>query len=193
MTTLPDPEPQQPYAPQAGQPTPEALSAAQQLAAAVDAIYETPTAIRITDPAIPSWQDGPRIGTTPPVTDQPGSRRPAMSQRAVDLNTTILSTSVVIASMGGATTGILWASHYANPTVIQWICGCAVAVPAAFAVAALAFKSLAKSAKRVVEAAPPTVHQHYSGYVDQRQINVNARTTGVIAITRTQPELPPAR
>lgn len=194
MTRLPDP--QQPTAPQAGQPLPADIARrrAAQIAAAVDAIYEPPTAIRITDPAIPSWQEGPRIGTTPPVTDQPGSRRPAMSQRAVDLNTTILSTSVVIASIGGAATGILWASHYANPTVIQWICGCAVAVPAALAVAALAFKGLMKSAKEVVQAAPPQINNHYSGpiYQDNRQQHLHTRNLGVIATTHNRPELPPA-
>lgn len=192
----------QPTATTAGQPHPTDRTELLKLAGEVDdalaqAIAEETqrrqqTAIRVTDPDIPSWRDGARIGTTPPVTNQPGSRRPAMSQRAVDLNTTILSTSVVIASIGGAATGILWASHYANPTVIQWICGCAVAVPAAFAVAALAFKGLMKSAKQVVEAAPPTINQHYRGTVhqDNRQQHLHTRTTGVIAYTRNQPELP---
>ncbi|GAA1377953.1 hypothetical protein GCM10009612_78330 [Streptomyces beijiangensis] len=52
--------------------------------------------------------------------------RPPMSQRAVDLNTTILSSSVAIGMGGLAVTGALWASSQANPTVIAWICGCAV-------------------------------------------------------------------
>src|SRR4051794_16053633 len=55
-----------------------------------------PTRVRNEDPAVPSWRDGPRIGTAPPVSDQPGARRPAMSQRAVDLNTTILTSSVLV-------------------------------------------------------------------------------------------------
>jgi hypothetical protein len=112
-----------------------------------------------------------------------------MSQRAVDLNATLLSASVVIGVTGATVTGVLLASDYANSTVIGWVCGCIVAVPAVFA---LALKSLMKSAKEVVAAAPPTINNHYSGYVDKRQINVNTRTTGVIATTRTQPELPPA-
>lgn len=187
MTTQPG---HRPAATPAGPPAPDTLRRAAQIAAAVDAVYEQPTAIRITDPDIPSWQDGPRIGTAPPVTDQPGTRRPPMSQRAVDLNTTLISTSVVITAIGGAVTGILWASHYANPTVIQWLCGCAVAVPAAFAVAALAFKSLMKSAKEVVQAAPPEIHQHYNGYVDQRSTHQHSETRGVIAVTKNTPELP---
>lgn len=195
MTRLPDP--QQPTALQAGQPLPTdtARRRAAQIAAAVDDVYaeHQPTKVHITDPSIPSWQDGPRIGTTPPVTDQPGARRPAMSQRAVDLNTTLISTSVVITALGGATSAVLWASGHANPTVIGWVCACIVAIPAALAIPVLALKSLAKTAKEVAEAAPPTINQHYSGYIDQRQTHVNTKTVGVIAYTRNQPPaLPPA-
>lgn len=187
MTTQPGHR--RPAATPAG-PAPDTFRRAAQIAAAVDAVYEQPTAIRIEDPDIPSWQDGPRIGTTPAITNQPGSRRAAMSQRAVDLNTTILSSSVLVASLGGATCAVLWASSVANTTVIQWICGCAVAVPAAFAVAALAFKSFMKSAKDVVQAAPPQINQYYSGHVDQRSTHQHSNTRGVIAVTKNTPELP---
>jgi hypothetical protein len=191
VTRLPDP--QQPLAPQAGQPIPAdaARRRAAQIAAAVDDVYaeRQPTAIRIKDPAIPSWQEGPRIGTTPPA-DQPGTRRPPMSQRAVDLNTTLISTSVVITALGGAASAVLWASGHANPTVIGWVCACAVAVPAALAIPVLALKSLMKSAKEVVAAAPPEIHQHYSGPVTQTRTTINADSHGLIAVTR--PELPPA-
>jgi hypothetical protein len=179
-----------PAATPAGPHTPDTLHRAAQIAAAVDAVYEQPTTIRINDPDIPSWHDGPRIGTTPAITNQPGSRRPAMSQRAVDLNTTILSSSVLVASLGGATCAVLWASSVANSTVIQWICGCAVAVPTALAVAALAFKSFMKSAKEVVAAAPPQINQYYSGHVDQRTTQLHSSTRGVIAVTKNTPELP---
>lgn len=156
-------------------------------------IDQPPTAIRIEDPTIPSWQDGARIGTTPPVTDQPGTRRPPMSQRAVDLNTTLISTSVVIAVTGAAVSGVMLASAHANPTVIGWVCACIVAIPAALAIPVLALKSLAKTAKEVAEAAPPTINQHYSGYIDQRSTHLHTKTTGVIAYTRNQtPALPPA-
>jgi hypothetical protein len=188
---LPD---QQPTAPQAGQPLHHdtALRRAAQIAAAVDDIYTTqPTAIRITDPTIPSWKDGPRTGTTPPVTDQPGVRRPPMSQRAVDLNTTLLSTSVVIAVTGGSTAAVLAASHFANPTVIAWICGAVIAVPTLLAVPVIALKSLMKSAKEVAQAAPPEIHQHYNGPITQTNQTINADSHGLIAITR--PQLPPAR
>jgi hypothetical protein len=184
---LPGPS-QQPTATPAGQHTHDdtTLRRAAQIAQAVDAVYEQPTAIRNTDPSIPSWQDGARIGTTPPVTDQPGTRRPPMSQKAVDLNTTLISTSVVITAIGGAASAILWASGHADPTVIAWICACAVAVPAALAVPILALKGLMKSAKEVVEAAPPQIHQHYNGNVDQRATHVHTKTNGVISITRNE-------
>ena len=195
MTIQPGHHPQ-PTATPAGRAN--AADAAQAFLADIESIMATrPTAtsVRIEDPNIPSWQDGPRIGTTPPVTDQPGTRRPPMSQRAVDLNTTLLSASVVITAVGGATSGVLWASGHANPTVIGWVCACIVAVPAALAIPVLALKGLMKSAKEVVQAAPPTITNHYSGTVhqDRRQTHVNTKTVGVIAYTRNQPPaLPPA-
>jgi len=188
---LPDPKP---TAPAAGQATPTDADRdnIRRLVAAVDEIAtQQPTTIRIEDPSIPSWQDGPRIGTTPPA-DQPGTRRPPMSQRAVDLNTTILSSSVLVAVIGGAASVFMWASGHADPTVIKWVCVCAVAVPVAIAVPVLALKALAKSAKEVVQAAPPEIHQHYSGHVyqDRRETHVNTKSVGLIAVTRN--ELPPA-
>jgi hypothetical protein len=182
-----------PTAPAAGQADRNAAirDSADQLMAAVNEIAtQRPTAVRIDDPSVPSWQDGSRIGTTPPV-PQPG--RAAMSQRAVDLNTTILSSSVLVAVIGGAASAFMWASGHADPTVIKWICVCAVAVPAALAIPVLALKGLMKSAKEVVQAAPPEIHQHYNGHVhqDNRQNHLHTETSGLIATTRN--ELPPAR
>lgn len=130
----------------------------------------------------------PEIGTAPPV-EQPG--RPAMSKWAVDLNTTILTSSLFTAALGGSFTGILWASHKANPTVIGWICGCVVAVPVVLTIPVLAIKSLMKAAKDVVEAAPPVHNHHYSGDVYQDQSTTTIETRGIVAITRN--ELPPTR
>jgi hypothetical protein len=179
-----------PAATPAGPHAPETLQRAAQIAAAVDAVYEKPTAVRVDDPTIPSWTDGPRIGTTPPVTDQPGARRAAMSQRAVDLNATILSSSVLAAALGGSTSAVLWASGQANPTVIAWICAGVVAAPAVIALPVLALKGLMKSAKEAIQAAPPEIHQHYNGYVDQRSTHIHSDTRAVIAVTKNTPELP---
>jgi len=179
---LPD---QQPTAPQAGQPT--INDNARKFLADLESAYaaertQIPTHYRDTSPI-------PAYGPTPPA-DQPGTRRPPMSQRAVDLNTTILSSSVLTATLGGAASLFMWASGHADPTVIKWVCACAVAIPAALAVPVLALKSLAKSAKEVAQAAPPTIHQHYSGPITQTTTTINADSHGLIAITR--PQLPPA-
>ncbi|MFF1298158.1 MULTISPECIES: hypothetical protein [unclassified Streptomyces] len=181
MTRLPD---QQPTAPQAGQPTVD--DNARKFLADLESAYNVqrsqfPTSYR-------DDTDRPAIGSAPPVT-QPG--RPPMSQRAVDLNATLISTSVVIAVTGGAISAVLCASSMANTTVIAWICVGVVAVPVVLALPVLALKSLMKSAKEVVKAAPPVVHQHYSGHVTQTKTTINADSHGLIAVTR--PELPPAR
>jgi hypothetical protein len=150
---------------------------ARQMVDAVDAaLAQQPTFYR-------DHTDTPEIGDTPPV-PQPG--RPPMSQRAVDLNTTLLSSSVVIGMLGVAGTGVLWASSQANPTVIAWMCGCAVGVPAALAVPVLALKALMKGAKQVVEAAPPVHHHTYEGSVYQDQREVHSKNTGVWARTNNE-------
>lgn len=164
------------------QPEPTDRAQVKKLASAVEEalVNELRSSYRNEDPDVPSWTDGARIGTAPAV---PQSGRPPMSQRAVDLNTTILSSSVAIGMLGVAGTGVLWASSQANPTVIAWICGCAVGLPAAFAVPVLALKGLMKGAKQVAEAAPPTIHQHYTGNVIQDQRQSHIRTSGVWAKT----------
>lgn len=167
------------------QPEPADRAEVQKLAAAVEAVLvaEMKKVARTDDPSVPSWADGPQIGTAPAVA-QPG--RPPMSQRAVDLNTTLLSVSVVIVAAGGASSAFLWASEHANATVIAWVCGCVVAVPVVLALPVLALKALVKGAKEAVEAAPAEVHHHYSGPVHQDQRNVHTRTSGVWAKTNNQ-------
>ncbi|MCI3279107.1 hypothetical protein [Streptomyces cylindrosporus] len=187
----------QPTATPAGQPHPTDRTELLKLAGEVDdalaeAIAEQKqcTAIRIEDPTIPSWKDGARIGTTPPITDQPGTRRPAMSQRAVDASTLMLSGSVAYAVVAGSTSVVLWATNFADPKVIAMLC----AVPPAIAVPILATCAVLKKAKDVVAAAPADINQHYHGHVDQRSVHVHTRTRGgIVAVTRNQtPELPPA-
>jgi hypothetical protein len=159
------------------------LSEVEEALAAVRKPERPPTPTSYRDPT-----DVPAIGTAPPIA-QPG--RPPMSQRAVDLNTTLISTSVVIAVTGGSISAVLCASSIANTTVIAWICVGVVAVPVVLALPFLALKSLMKSAKEVVKAAPPVIHQHYSGQITQNRNTINADTRGLIAVTRNQ--LPPAR
>jgi hypothetical protein len=114
------------------------------------------------------------IGTAPPI-PQPG--RPPMSSKAIDDSVRMLSASVVIATGGGATTAILWASGYANPAVIGIVFGAPTAL-------VLALSRLAKRAKGVL---PEEHHHHYDGatvYQDQR--NVHSQTRGVWAKTTNQ-------
>lgn len=174
--------PQQPHAPQARQPTLTAVDE-QRIDRIADAFSHALEQATVIPTSFKDETPVPAIGTAPPVA-QPG--RPPMSQRAVDLNTTILTSSVFTAVLGGSATAVLWGSGHADPTVIAWICAGAVAVPAAIAVPVLALKSLMKSAKQAAEAAPPVIHQHYSGDVhqDQRQINTNNRA--IVATIRNQ-------
>ncbi|MFF9003648.1 hypothetical protein ACF1GW_38785 [Streptomyces achromogenes] len=172
MNRLPEPPARQPHATTAGQPTPDTTAAAAFLAEIEDAMATAPT----------TWRDPrplPAYGPTPPV-PQPG--RPPMSQRAVDLNTTILTSSVLTIAIGGAATGILWASGHADPTVIGYI----AAAPAALAIPILALSRLVKRTKEVVEAAPPVINQTYNGTVNQYAPTVNSTNRGLWASTRNQ-------
>lgn len=67
MPVLPEPTP---TAPAAGQaiPTDADRDSIRRLFAALDEVAaEQPTAVRVEDPSIPSFKDGPRVGDAPPV------------------------------------------------------------------------------------------------------------------------------
>ncbi|MEU8623291.1 hypothetical protein [Streptomyces sp. NPDC048669] len=161
----------------AGQPDP-VMDQARLIAAAVDQVLagEKKTAIRIDDPDVPSWKDGPRIGTAPP---EPQSGRPPMSQRATDASALMLAGGATTVMVGGTASLVMLASGYADPVV------CAVVLGAP-AVVVLAISRLVGRAKAVIEAAPPTVNQHYHGPVTQDSRSIHTETRGVIANTRNQ-------
>lgn len=169
---LPEQQPTRP-----GQPTDYVMEQARQIAAAVDEamISKKQTAIRIHDPDVPSWEDGPRIGTAPAVA-QPG--QPPMSQWAVDASGVMRGLAVTSLPVGGA----LWLVGQVDPLTLGIICGTPVA-------AFLALARLFSKVKTVVEAAPPTIHQHYNGPVtithDQRSITTDTR--GLWARTTNHP------
>ncbi|MGW9401451.1 hypothetical protein [Streptomyces sp. NPDC055642] len=142
MTTLPEPTPTAPAAGQAATP----LSDAVIRAAVENAIHESR-----------------RESTAPPVA-QPG--RPPMSSKAVDDTARMIGASVVIATTGGATTAVLWASGYANPTVVALVFG-------APTVLVLAISRLLRTARP-----DPDVHNHYEGPVYQDQRNVENKNFG---------------
>lgn len=165
---LPEQQPTRP-----GQPDP-VMYQARLLAAAVDEaiIGKKQTSIRIDDPDVPSWEDGPRIGTALAV-PQPG--QPPMSQWAVDASGVMKGLAVTSLPVGGA----LWLVGQVDPLTLGIICGTPVAV-------FLALARLVSKAKNVVESAPPTVHQHYHGPVTQDSRSIHTSTRGVIANTRNQ-------
>ena len=112
----------------------------------------------------------PQYGDAPPV-PQPG--RPPMSQTAVDVSTMMLSASVASVPIGGMTALVLYVIGHADPTSLA----IGAAAPISLAIPILALCRLAGRAKQVVEAAPPVIHQHYTGPVAQKHIH--SRTGGV--------------
>lgn len=181
----------QPTATPAGQPA--VNDNARKFLADLESAYtaertQQPTHIRIDDPNIPSWQDGARIGTAPPI-PQPGI--PPQSRAAVDYAVRVLSTSVATALFSGSISLIMLASRWADPVV----CGIVFGAPIGLAVPIAALSGLAKRTKEVVAAAPPQTNNHYSGHVhqDHRSVHVHTKTRGgIVAVTRNQlPELPP--
>lgn len=177
MNRLPEPPARQPHATTAGQPTPDDAARAfltqiEEALAAAQPDQPTPTAFRDPRPV-------PAYGPTPPV-PQPG--RPPMSSKATDDSVRMISAGFLTLCAGGATAAVLHFSSEADPTVI----GLMAAVPAGIAIPILALSSLAKRAKQAAEAAPPVIHQHYSGTVHQDARTVNSSSRGVWATTRNQ-------
>ncbi|MYV42921.1 hypothetical protein GT030_29660 [Streptomyces sp. SID1328] len=132
-------------------------------------------------PAVPtSYRDDTlpaqsTVGTTPPV-PQPG--RPAMSQRATDASALMLAAGVASVPIGGVASLFVYTLGQVDPTTLA----IAAAAPATIALPILALCRLAGRARQVVEAAPPIVHQHYAGPVDQRTVTATAR--GLVARSR---------
>lgn len=130
-------------------------------------------------PAVPtSYRDDspvPVIGPTPPVT-QPG--RPPMSQRATDASALMLSAGIASVPIGGMGCLVLYTLGHVDPTTLA----IAAAAPATIALPILALCRLAGRARQVVEAAPPVIHQHYTGPVDQRTVTNTAK--GLLANSR---------
>lgn len=153
-------------------PAPAVNDQAQRLIAAVNDAMTTPTRYRDETPV-------PAIGAALPV-PQPG--RTPMSQRATDTSALILSAGIASLPIGGVTALIIYALGNANPVALAVGAG----APVGLAVPILALSSLIKRAKTTVEAAPPTIHQHYTGTVIQDQRTVNTTTRGMWATTRNQ-------
>lgn len=137
------------------------------------------TTARSEDPDVPSWADGVRIGTAPPVAQ---SGIPPMSARTVEITRAVMYCSLATVPPGLIGIAAMVASEHANPTVIGMIC----AAPAVIAVPILALKALMRSAKEVVEAAPPVHHHTYEGSVYQDQREIRSKNTGVYVRTNNE-------
>lgn len=144
---------------QVGQPTAQA----QQIINAIEEVYAPPTTYRDETPL-------PSVGPTPPV-PQPGQA--PMSQWAIDASGILRGVAVASLPVG---TG-LWLVGQVEPLTLGIIFGSPVAL-------ALAVGRLVSHIKNAVEAAPPTVHNHYEGQVTVDQRSITSRTTGVIASSR---------
>jgi hypothetical protein len=137
------------------QPEPTDRAEVTKLAAAVEEALAEALPLRYDNAALPAYEDGPQIGTAPPVA-QPGT--PPMSARTAEFTRSVMYCSLATVPPGLIAVAALVASEHANPTVIGMIC----AAPAAIAVPILA---VARLVRRFGEAAPTEIHQTYTGPV----------------------------
>lgn len=127
-----------------------------------------PTSFR--DDTLP---DKSTIGTTPPV-PQPGI--PPMSSKAVDDAVRMLAAGVASLPIGGMTALILHVLGTVDPA--QLAIGAAAPTVLVLAIARLL--------RRVKDAIPPEIHNHYEGPVYQDQRNQHSKTTAVWAKNSNQ-------
>lgn len=163
--SLPDPT-------QTTAPAPAINDQAQRLIAAVNDAMATPTRFRDETPV-------PAIGNALPI-PQPG--RTPMSQKATDTSVLMLSAGAASIPIGGVTALIIYVLGNADPVALAVGGG----APITLAVPIFALTRLVHRAKETVQAAPPTIHQHYTGTVHQDQRTVNTTTRGMWATTRNQ-------
>ncbi|WP_333758825.1 hypothetical protein [Streptomyces sp. ISBFB 2968] len=172
------PNPTQTPALKADQPSPTPAAVAfladieDALAAAKRPALPTPTSFRDETPV-------PAIGNALPI-PQPG--RPPMSQKATDASALILSAGVASIPLGGVTALVIYVLGNADPTALA----VGAAAPISLAIPIFALTRLVRRVKETVQAAPPTIHQHYTGTVIQDQRTVNTTTRGMWASTRNQ-------
>lgn len=116
-----------------------------------------PTAVRIEDPAIPSYKDGPRVGSTPPV-PQPDSRIvPAWA----------LGVAVASIGVGAGTTGLgcaVWLACKGLSSVIHSLSTVTLAgvltVAIPFAGATMLATAIGGAISKLKQAATPEIHHH---------------------------------
>ncbi|MFI8792681.1 hypothetical protein [Streptomyces sp. NPDC055105] len=176
MTRLPDPH--KPTAPQAGQPHID--TAARDFLNSIESVMQDADR-RIADeqtPRIPTFYKdptpAPAIGSALPVA-QPG--RAPMSQKASDASALMLAGGAGSAMLGAGVSLVMLASGYADPTICAIVFGAPVAL-------ALALARVLKRTADVAEAAPPVIHQHYTGTVNHEHKEITSHNKGLISINR---------
>ncbi|MFF7190511.1 hypothetical protein ACFZAR_36070 [Streptomyces sp. NPDC008222] len=175
MNRLPEPPARQPHATQAGQPTPEALHRAAQIAAAVDAVYDQPTSYR-------DRTSIPAIGTTPPVA-QPDSRR--VPSWATGLAVGSIGIGAGATGLGCAAWLVFKGLALVSVPSLQTFALILLAPFAGIALAAVAIGAAIAKAKRA------STTNIYKGSVQITKTEVHSTTRGLWASTRNQ--LPPGR
>jgi hypothetical protein len=133
-------------------------------------IYDAyrPTAVRIEDPNIPSYEDGPRVGTTPAV-PQPDSR--IAPQWAVGIAVASIGVGAGATGLGCATWLVFKGLSLVSVPSLQtfvWV------IVAPFAGAAMLFTAVGGAVSKFKKAALPDVHHHngpeyHETHVDQRK------------------------
>lgn len=174
MTVLPEPKPTAPAAGQADRNAVINQAADQMLAAlngAIDREKQTPTSVRVEDPAIPSFKDGPRIGDTPPV-GQPDSRIvPAWA----------LGIAVASIGVGAGVTGVgcaVWLACKGLSSVIHSLSTVTLAgvltVAIPFAGAAMLATAIGGAISKARQTAT-TTNNHYNGNVHQEETHTTIK------------------
>jgi len=180
MYDLPEP----PTAPTAGQPAPTEADrdTVRRLMAALDEIgAEQPTAVRIDDPAIPSWQDGPQVGTTAPV-PQPDSRIVPQWALGVAVGSIGVGAGVTFIGCGVwlACKGLASVIHSLSTVTLNGV----LVVTLPIAGLAMAVTAIGGAISKAKKAVLPDVHVHngpeyHQTSIDQRkavwQKNVNRK------------------
>lgn len=160
------------------QPEPTDRAEVHKLATAVEEALAKAMQTRYLNSDLPTWEEGVRIGTAPPV-DQPGI--PPMDPRLTQIGRLCLYMGCATVPPGLVASLFLWASGAANPEALKWV---AVAIGCAGAVVA----GLAALVKNVTRAAPPpAVHHHYEGDVYQDQRQTHSKNIGISAKTNNNP------
>jgi hypothetical protein len=120
--------------------------------------------------------DTPLTGAAPPV---PQAGRAPMSQKATDASAIMLAAGVASVPVFGGISLVMWTAGQVDPVI--------VGIVAVTPVALLGVLSrVVKRTKEALAAAPPVIHQHYTGDVHQDNTEISTHTKGVIARTNNR-------